>query len=171
MPGLDCEISWQSDDVGDMLGHIAEMGLQMDDLDAALLRELAANARLPVATLAKRLGTARSTVQARLDRLETRGVIGGYTLRLGPAARANAIRATVLLQIEPRATPTVLARLKSLPQVERAHSTSGRFDMTLQLAAPTTEELDSTLDAIGAIPGVVDSESLIHLSTRIDREL
>lgn len=139
-----------------------------DDLDRRLLAELSIDARLPVATLARRLGVARSTVQARLERLEHTGVIAGYTLRLGAAA-AGVIRATVLLQIEPRATPAVLQRLKTLTGVERAHSTSGRFDLILVIAAASTEELDRTLDAIGAIPGVTDSESLIHLSTRIDR--
>jgi DNA-binding Lrp family transcriptional regulator len=140
-----------------------------DDLDRRLLDELAADARLPVATLARRLGIARSTVQARLERLEHTGVIAGYTLRIGGAAAARMIRATVLLQIEPRATAAVLTRLKGLTGVERAHTTSGRFDLILVIAAATTEELDRTLDAIGAVPGVTDSESLIHLSTKIDR--
>jgi DNA-binding Lrp family transcriptional regulator len=98
-------------------------------------------------------------------------VIAGYTLRLGAAAAAGTIRATVLLSVEPRATAAVLQRLKALPQVERAHSTSGRFDMALIVAAGSTEELDRALDAIGAVPGVTDSESLIHLSTKIDRGL
>lgn len=143
----------------------------MDDIDGGLVKLLAQNARMPVATLAKRLGVARSTVQARLERLETRGIIAGYTLRLGAAARERAIRATVLVQMEPRATPAILARLKAMPRVERAITTSGRFDLVLDIAAPTTEDIDTTLDEIGAIPGVTDSESLIHLSTRIDRAL
>jgi DNA-binding Lrp family transcriptional regulator len=143
----------------------------MDDLDRRLVQELATDARLPVATLARRLGVARSTAQARLERLEHTGVIAGYTLRLGAATAARVIRATVLVQIEPRATPSVLARLKGLSGVERAHTTSGRFDLILVIAAGTTEDLDRVLDTIGAIPGVTDSESLIHLSTKIDRGL
>ena len=143
----------------------------MDDTDKELLRLLAGNARLPVATIAKRMKLARSTVQARLERLESQGVIAGYTLRLGESARARRICATVLLQLEPRATPSVMQRLKSMPEVEEAHTTSGRFDLILQLATENTETLDRSLDAIGAIPGVRGSESLIHLSTRIDRAL
>ncbi len=141
----------------------------MDETDRALIALLSENARLPVATLARRLGLARSTVQARLDRLEERGIIRGYALRLGAAARPEAIDATVLISIEPRATPAVLARLKSLPQVQVAHTASGRFDMVLQVSARSTSELDRTLDSIGEIDGVKGSESLIHLSTRIDR--
>lgn len=141
----------------------------MDDTDRELLAQLESNARLPVATLARRLGLARSTVQARIERLEEKGIIAGYALRLGDAARGDRIRATVLISIEPRSTPAVLARLKTLAQVEAAHTASGRWDMVLQLAAPSTALLDEVLDAIGEIDGVKGSESLIHLSTRIDR--
>lgn len=143
----------------------------MDDLDQSLLSLLAANARAPVAKLAKKLGVARSTVQARLDRLETAGVIAGYTLRLGETTRDARVVATVLLRVEPRATPTVLGRLKALPEVTQTHTTSGRFDLTLRLSAQTTADLDRVLDAIGGIPGVQDSETLIHLTTKIDRGL
>ena len=141
----------------------------MDETDRALLALLGKNARIPVATIARRMGLARSTVQARIERLETRGIIAGYALKLGDAAREGTIRATVLIAIEPRAAAAVLARLKSLPQIETAHTASGRFDMILNVTARTTSELDQTLDAIGEIDGVKSSESLIHLSTRIDR--
>lgn len=141
----------------------------MDDLDRKLLAQLGADARLSVSTLARRLGVARSTIQARLERMEDSGVIAGYTLKLGEAAQRGRIRATVLVTLEPRATPVVLQRLKTFPAVEVAHTTSGRFDLILQLSASTTQDLDETLDAIGAITGVRSSESLIHLSTKIDR--
>ena len=141
----------------------------MDETDRDLLTLLGENARLPVATLARRLGLARSTVQARLDRLEARGVIAGYALRLGAEARPDVIRATVLLTLEPRATPAVLGRLKAIGEVEAAHTASGRFDMVLSLAARSTAALDAALDRIGAIDGVRGSETLIQLSTRLDR--
>lgn len=141
----------------------------MDDLDRNILGLLGNDARMSVAVLARRLKVARSTVQARLERLETSGVIAGYTLRLGEAARQGRIRATVLLTIEPRAQVQILTRLKTLPEVERVHTTSGRVDLLLQLAAASTAQLDAVLDQIGDMPGVKSSESLIHLSTKLDR--
>ncbi|MDX5358343.1 transcriptional regulator, AsnC family [Gemmobacter megaterium] len=141
----------------------------MDDMDRTILGLLSADARMSVATLARRLKVARSTVQARLERLETTGVIAGYTLKLGEAAKAARIRATILLTIEPRSQAGILTRLKTVPEVEVAHSTSGRFDLLLQVAAPSTAALDEVLDRIGQMSGVKSSESLIHLSTRIDR--
>ena len=141
--------------------------MQTDETDQHLLALLRENARLPVADLARRLGLARTTVQARIERLEAAGVITGYTLRRNAATRP-ALQATVLIQIEPRSGPAVLARLKSLSGVEMVHTTSGRFDLLVQVVADTTEALDETIDDIAAAKGVRSSESLIHLSTKID---
>lgn len=141
----------------------------MDDLDRNILGLLSADARMSVATLARRLKVARSTIQARLERLETGGIIAGYTLKLGEEARQGRLRASVLLTIEPRAQAAILSRLKSIPEVERVFTTSGRFDLLMQVAAPNTAVLDGVLDQIGSMTGVKSSESLIHLSTRIDR--
>lgn len=141
----------------------------MDDLDRALVALLQADSRQPLATLARKLKVARTTVQSRLERLESAGTIVGYTLKLGKDAARPLIRASVLVAIEPRNQASVLSRLRAIPEVERAFTTSGRFDLLLQVAAPTTEQLDSVLDGICALPGVKSSESLIHLTTRIDR--
>ena len=141
----------------------------MDELDRNILGLLGADARMSVATLARRLKVARSTIQARLERLETTGVIAGYTLKLGEGARQGRLRASVLLTIEPRAQAGILQRLKAISEVERVFTTSGRFDLLMQIACPTTQVLDQVLDQLGTITGVKSSESLIHLSTRIDR--
>ena len=141
----------------------------MDDLDRNIIGLLSADARMSVATLARRLKVARSTIQARLERLETGGIIAGYTLKLGEEARQGRLRASVLINIEPRAQAAILSRLKAIAEVERVFTTSGRFDLLMQIAAPNTQILDTVLDQIGALTGVKSSESLIHLSTRIDR--
>jgi DNA-binding Lrp family transcriptional regulator len=131
--------------------------IELDEIDRRLLALLGANARTPVAKLGTKLGLARTTVQARLDRLERNGVIAGYTVKLSEDARA------------PSAQSAVLRQLERLPAVERVHTTSGRFDLACQLRTQSTLALDETLDRIGEIDGVLALESLIHLSTRIDR--
>jgi DNA-binding Lrp family transcriptional regulator len=65
----------------------------MDELDRGILGLLGADARMSVATLSRRLKVARSTVQARLERLESNGTIAGYTLKLGEALREGRLRA------------------------------------------------------------------------------
>ncbi|OIQ37072.1 MAG: AsnC family transcriptional regulator [Roseobacter sp. MedPE-SW] len=142
--------------------------MKTDETDQQLLTLLRENARRPVADLARALGLARTTVQARIERLESTGVIEGYTLRASAATRPP-LQATVLISIEPRSGPEVLSRLRSLSGVEVVHTTSGRFDLLAQVVAQTTAELDQTIDRIGEARGVRSSESLIHLATKLDR--
>jgi len=141
----------------------------MDDLDTALIGLLQTDARQSIATLARKLRVARTTVQSRLERLETKGVIAGYTVKLGDGAAKPLIHASVLMSIEPRSQAAILQRLRVMPDIERVFTTSGRFDLLLQVAAQSTAVLDGVLDMVAGLPGVKGSESLIHLTTRIDR--
>ena len=141
----------------------------MDELDQKILAALAADSSTSTSRLGRRFHVARSTVQARIEKLERSGVIAGYTVKLGQALTLKRIRATVLLQVEPRTTAGILQRLRAMPEVEIAHTTTGRIDVILQVAAETTAELDQVLDRVGGLTGVRSSESLIHLSTKIDR--
>ncbi len=142
--------------------------MQIDEKDWMLLALLGENARMPISELARRLGLARTTVQARMERLERSGAIAGYTIRRG-AALQPPLRATVLISVEPRAGPAVVDRLRVLSGVEKVYTTSGRFDLLAQVVAASTAELDATLDRIAEVPGLRSSESLIHLATKIDR--
>lgn len=126
---------------------------------------------MSLAVLARRMKVARSTIQARVERLESSGVIAGYTVRLGETARTSRIRASVLLSIEPRSQPGILSRLKAITQIERVNTTSGRIDLLLQLSTGSTAELDEVLDRISVIEGVRSLESLVHLSTKLDRAI
>ncbi len=74
----------------------------MDDLDQKLLAALAADSSTSTSRLARRFKVARSTVQARIERMETNGTIAGYTVKLGNVALARRIKATVLVDVEAR---------------------------------------------------------------------
>jgi len=141
----------------------------LDETDQSLLRFLRRDARTPTAELARRLGVSRTTVQARLEKLERTGVIGGYTIVTGDAYDPGVIRATVLIQVEPRETAAIVTALRRMREVEGLFTTAGRFDMAIQLAAPGTPSLDAALDRIGELEGVRGMESLIHLTAKIDR--
>ncbi|MEM1430206.1 MAG: Lrp/AsnC family transcriptional regulator [Pseudomonadota bacterium] len=143
----------------------------MDEIDNRLLAALAADASQSTTALARHLGLARSTVQARVEKLKRSGVIAGYTIRLGAEISRRRIRATVLLQIEPRSTAAVLSRLKSMPEVESCATSTGRVDLILSVVTEETARLDALLDQIGTIPGVRTTESLIQLALKWDRRI
>lgn len=141
----------------------------MDDLDQKLLAALAADSSTSTSRLARRFKVARSTVQARIERMETNGTIAGYTVKLGDVALMRRIKATMLVDVEPRESAAIVQKLKAIPEIEVVHTTTGRHDMILQIAADTTQALDEVIDRIGLMQGVRNSESLIHLTTKFDR--
>ena len=111
----------------------------MDDIDSQLIAMLCENARLPVATLAKRLGVARATVQNRLAKLEREGVIVGYTLRFKPQVEGQSIRALMTIASEGDRASDVLHALQSNPNVSALYMTNGRWDIIAELRAETLE--------------------------------
>lgn len=153
--------------VSDMTSSADDM--KLDARDLALVRLLETDSRLPTSTLAKRLGVSRTTVQTRIDRLVTAEVIAGFTIRLGKPLESRIVRGHVLVTAAPKAARHIEASLRTMPQVEALHSVSGPFDMIVQVAAASIEELDQVLDDIGLIDGVERTTSSIILSTRIRR--
>ncbi|MFN3507789.1 MAG: Lrp/AsnC family transcriptional regulator [Allorhizobium sp.] len=143
--------------------------MQVSDKDRALLALLSENARMPVAELARRLDLSRSTVQARLERLEAQGVIAGYALRLSDAYQSGLIRAHVMITIAPKALSQVTAELNAIREVTALYSVNGPYDLIAIVAAPSISELDRIIDRIGDLSGVERTLSSIILSTRIAR--
>jgi DNA-binding Lrp family transcriptional regulator len=143
--------------------------VEPDDLDRQLISLLQADARLATADLARRLGVARTTVVARLARLERSGVIVGYTVRLGRDAAQPAVRAHVGITVQPRSGPAVIAALQRLPELVQLSSVSGEFDYIALLQAPGTQRLDALLDLIGQVDGVLKTTTSVVLAVKIDR--
>jgi len=143
--------------------------MQVSTKDQELLALLGENARMPVATLARRLGLSRTTVQARLERLERDGVIAGYGLKLSDAYLSGLVRAHVLITIAPKSLSAVTAELAAIREVTTLHSVNGPFDLIAVIAAASIAELDQLIDRIGELAGVERTLSSIILSTRISR--
>ena len=72
---------------------------QVDHLDGALIELLTTEPRVGVLQASRRLGVARGTVQARLERMQERGVITGYGPELDPAALGYEVTAFITLEI------------------------------------------------------------------------
>ena len=140
-----------------------------DDPDARLIDLLRANARMPIAVLARRLGVARSTVQGRLERLERSGLIRGYTVQLAPAVGARQVQAHAMIAVEPQQQALVERTLRAMPAVTTLLTVSGSYDLIAMLAAESTEALDAALDELRECPGVKSTTTSVVLSKRFER--
>jgi DNA-binding Lrp family transcriptional regulator len=122
-----------------------------------------------VAELGRKLGLSRTTVQSRIERLERRGIIAGYTARLSEDYEKGQVKAHVLITALPKLAVRVETELRRIPEIRTLHSISGQFDMIAVVVAPSIGELDGLIDRIGALEGVERTMSSIILSTRIER--
>ena len=141
----------------------------LDPTDIALLALLRDDARAPTAELARRLKLSRTTVQSRMERLQRRRVIAGYTVVVPDELEADLARAHVLITLAPKRSGAIEIALRKIPEVRVLHSVSGPFDLIAVVAAASIGELDALIDRIGGLDGVERTTSAIVLSTRIQR--
>ena len=140
----------------------------VDALDAALIELLAAEPRVGVLEASKRLRVARGTVQARLERLQERGVITGYGPEIDPAALGYEVTAFITLEIrQAGGHDPVAERLAAIPEVLEVHTITGGGDMLCRVVARSNADLQRVLDAIVSTEGVIRSATLISLAAQV----
>lgn len=141
----------------------------IDDLDRRLISLLRANARIPIAALARELGVNRSTVTSRIDALTQTGVIESFTIQLSDEIDRDAIRGIVMVASDPNRGQDVIRSVRGFPEVERLHSTLGRWDLIAHLRTSTLADFDVALERIRAIPGVTDTETSLLVNSITER--
>jgi DNA-binding Lrp family transcriptional regulator len=139
--------------------------MDLDATDRALIAALRANAREPVASLAKKLKVSRGTVQNRIDRMAAAGVIQGFSVRTLPDAEGERVRAVMTIAIEGERTAAVVAALRGFPEVAAVHTTNGRWDLVAMLDTDSLAAFSRTLDAIRMIDGIASTETSLLLAT------
>ncbi len=137
----------------------------MDDLDRRLIAQLRVDARAPIATLAKRLGVARGTVQNRLAKLESDGTIAGYTVRLKPQTEVDQVSGIMTIAVEGNQLERVVRTLRGDPAVAALHSTNGRWDLVAELRTDSLEAIDEVINRIRAIENITRTETSLLLSS------
>ncbi len=140
--------------------------INIDEKDRQLLSLLSQNSRTSTTTLARTLGLSRSTIQDRIKKLESRNIIGGYTIRLNDEFKERQITAQVMMTFHPKYSDAILQALKKMPNVIMVSAVSGIYDMITTVRAETTEKLDNTLDDIGSLAGMEKTTTSIILSNK-----
>lgn len=138
--------------------------MHIDRLDADLLLTLRRHPRVGLLEVARRLGVARGTVQARLGKLEQRGVVTGYGPEVDPVAFGYRIRAYVMLELAQGRLDEATALLVTVPEIIEVDAVSGPQDLICLLVARDTEHLQEVLNRLVGTPAIRRSTSAIVLS-------
>lgn len=140
----------------------------MDDLDGTLIHLLADEPRVGVLEASRRLGVARGTVQARLDKLTATGVISGWGPELDPEALGHPVTAFLTLEIRQGSGHNAIAQhLAGIPEVLEAFTITGAGDMWCRVVARSNADLQRVIDSVLSNAGIVRSSTVIALATQI----
>ena len=144
---------------------IIATAMTLDDTDRQLIALLRRDARLPLATLAAKLGVSRGTVSNRLRKLEDAQVIVGYTVQLQPEAQPQRIRAWMWVLVDGNQSRAVIASLLGEPDVVALHDTNGRWDLLAELQADDMAALSKLLERVRLTAGIRNTVTSILLSS------
>jgi DNA-binding Lrp family transcriptional regulator len=139
----------------------------IDALDGRIIRALDEAPRASVLELARQLGVARGTIQARLDRLQVRGIITGFGPDLDLVELGYAVLAFTTLEIAQGRLHDVVEHLRDIPEVLEAHATSGTGDLHCRVVARTNSDLQEVINRILEVQGIDRSTTVIALSDQI----
>lgn len=139
----------------------------IDQLDGRLLELLADEPRIGVLEASRRLGVARGTVQARLDRLKASGVIRGFGPDVDPAAIGYPVTAFATLEITQGQGAAVRAHLAGVPEVLELHTTTGSGDMLCRLVARSNADLQRVIDRVVGFAGIMRASTAIVMENPV----
>jgi Lrp/AsnC family transcriptional regulator, leucine-responsive regulatory protein len=143
---------------------------QLDQIDRILVRELLADGRATLAHLAATAGLSVSAVQSRVRRLESRGIVTGYTARVDPQALGYMLSAFVAITpLDPSQPDDAPARLEGIEAIESCHSVAGEESYILLVRVASPRALEELLQEIRSAANVRTRSTIILQTFYEDR--
>lgn len=140
----------------------------IDGLDARIIELFTHEPRAGVLEAARRLGVARGTVQARLDKLRRNRVISSFAPVVDPAALGYRVTAFATLDIRQGARSSVTAHLSRIPEVLEVHTITGQGDLLCRIVARDHDDLQRVIDDLVGDADIVRTTTLIALTTVVE---
>ena len=141
----------------------------LDDFDRRILEAVGRDGRISLQDLAAQVGLSKSPVQARLRRLEAKGVIRGYRAVLDPAAMGREHVAFVEVRLSDtreRALAEFNAAVRAIPEIEASHMIAGNFDYRLKVRTSGMPEYRAMLaEHISTLPHVAATSTYVAMQT------
>jgi Lrp/AsnC family transcriptional regulator, leucine-responsive regulatory protein len=147
------------------------MGDTLDDIDRILARELVADGRATLSELAASAGLSVSAVQSRVRRLESRGVVSGYSARINPEAVGQLLSAFVAITpLDPSQPDDAPTRLEHIDEIESCHSVAGEESYVLLVRVASPRALEDLLQRIRTAADVKTRSTIILNTFYSDRQ-
>ena len=139
----------------------------MDRIDAAILRELCADSRIPRAELSRRVGLSAPSVADRIRRLEESGVITGYGARINPARLGYSLTVLIRARPLPGEMKNMIEAIRKTPQIVGCDRVSGEDCFVARAHVRDVAEMEAVIDRI--VPFGATNSSIVQSSPVEDR--
>lgn len=136
---------------------------ELDATDRRILEALDDDPRVPVMVLAQKLGLARGTVHARLERLASSGALRPNSSRILPAALGRGVAASVSAELDQSRLNEAIAALREIPEVLECHAPAGDTDLVIRVVATSPDDLYRVSEEIRLCPGIVRTSTSMFL--------
>ncbi|WP_299865182.1 Lrp/AsnC family transcriptional regulator [uncultured Hoeflea sp.] len=134
----------------------------LDRIDAAILRELCADSRIPRAELSRRVGLSAPSVADRVRRLEDAGVITGYGARIDPARLGYGLTILIRARPLPGEMSNMIEAIRQTPQIVACDRVSGEDCFVARAHVRDVAEMESVIDRI--VPFGATNSSIVQSS-------
>jgi DNA-binding Lrp family transcriptional regulator len=132
-----------------------------DKVDEKIINFLKEDSRESFVDIGKKLKLSESAVRRRVKNLVDSKTIKRFTVEIG---EENATSAIVLISVDSATdTSKVSERLAKLEGVKTVYEITGQYDITTIISATNISEINSSIDALRKIPGVIDTNTVIIL--------
>ena len=168
MQCADCVLKYTPEDVIMNSHEKGESGMYLkglDEMDRKILDLLTENARYTYSELGQKLGISRVAVKNRMDALEQRGVIEGYTVIVNPQSLGGAVSCYYEIETRPETLNEVIAQLSACPAVTQIYRVTGPCRLHVHAVAADGEELERLMQSVlDGLPGLVSIRTSVILS-------
>jgi Lrp/AsnC family leucine-responsive transcriptional regulator len=149
------------------------MDESLDATNVKILRELVANARIPITELARKVGLSKTPVALRIKQMEEMGLITGYRAILSPLK----LGLTHVTYVEVRMSDTrqkaleqFNAAVRAIPEVEECYMIAGGFDYLLKVRSPDMAGYRRIMaEKISALPHIHATSSYVSMEAVVEQ--
>ena len=139
----------------------------MKELDNQIIALLKRNARILVTQMARELGVSRVTIDAHIKKMETSGVISGYTVKLGTEEFRHKVSGWILISVQANKEEHAIEQMIGMPEITRLHTTNGKWDLAAEIQVAMLEHFDAVISKLRQIDGITETDTSLLLSSRI----
>ena len=139
----------------------------MKDLDNQIIALLKRNARMLITQMARELGVSRVTIDAHIKKMETSGIISGYTVKLGTEEFRHKVSGWILISVQANKEEYAIEKMIGTPEITRLHTTNGKWDLAAEIQVPTLEHFDAVISKLRQIDGITETDTSLLLSSHI----